>query len=94
MVSTKILKVGEEYAVITSKGFKFGGGEVKVVYRFFGKDVKELPAEPLAEYHNLGPPLGLDKAEKLLFLGREDLLNGLAASGVEPEEIEKLKAKL
>ena len=74
------------------KVLEIDGKEVKFDIHFLGRDGKEEPSEPIAEYRNLGAPLS--RFPNPMYLSREDLLKALSASGVKSEDIEKLKPKL
>ena len=96
MFVTKVLKnpKKDEYLVLTQKVLIIEGEEIKFDFRSIGKDGKEERLESIAEYRNLGPPLSLGLYGSNPYLSREDLLGALSASGVKPEEIEKLKPRL
>ena len=97
MFVTKIWKDLEkkEYLVLTQKVLEVEGKEVNFDFHFMGSDGREKYLEPIAEYSNLGPPLSFGLVgSNPVYLSKEDLLKALSASGVKPDEIEKLKSKL
>jgi hypothetical protein len=78
--------------------------DVKIKQNFyaFGEN-GEIPIEEIAEYVNLGKPLGPTFIEtrdgsrgwsKVEIMENNDLIAQLSSSGLGQEEIEKLKAKL
>jgi hypothetical protein len=82
-----------QYVIMSRKVLKLGEIEADISVHFT-KGGQEEKLDQIGEYRNLGPPIYLGFSGNLLRLTEEGTLGILAASGLPPEEIEKLKKKM